>query len=93
MTRHLENYSNHEIHQLLPGLLRSAADPRTDAIGRTWIFDALRHLTGRNLADDVASWTAWYASAYGSSLAAHRPHNNLEELMDACPWLPDGASF
>ncbi|HZR28481.1 MAG TPA: hypothetical protein VFA71_06845 [Terriglobales bacterium] len=93
MTRHFDTHSHDEIHQLLPGLLRFAADPKIDAIGRTWIFDALRQLTGRNLADDVASWTAWYASAYGASLSAYRPHENLEDFIADCPWLPHDTSF
>ena len=93
MTRHFDTHSRDEIHQLLPSLLRSAADTRIDAVGRTWIFDALRQLTGRNLADDIASWTAWYASAYGANLSAHRPQENLEDFISECPWLPHEASF
>jgi len=93
MTRHFETYSHDEIQQLLPGLLRFAADPKIDAVGRTWIFDALRQLTGRNLTDDVASWVTWYAGAYGASISAHHPNGNLEDFIAACPWLPHEASF
>ncbi len=93
MTRHFETRKNAEIHDLLPSLLHFAADPRIDAVGRTWIFDALRQLTGSNLADDIASWTEWYASAYGTKISAQGPHQNFEEFIAACPWLPHGASF
>ena len=93
MTHHIETRKNEEIHTLLPDLLRCAADPRIDAIGRTSIFDALRRLTGSNLADDIASWMEWYSSAYGTKFTVQQSHHNLEEFIAACPWLPYGASF
>ena len=91
MTRNFNTCRHEQLYQLVPSLLRFAADPRIDAMGRTWIFDALRQLTGRELADDIASWAAWYASAYGSTLPGHGPHTNLEEFIAACPWLPHEA--
>ena len=93
MTRHIEAHNSDEIYELLPGLLRFAADPRIDDVGRTWIFDALRRLTGSNLADDIASWTEWYAKAYGTRVSARTLPQNLEEFITACPWLPHEASF
>lgn len=93
MKRHFSAHKDNEVRDLVPNLLRSAADPKTDAVGRTWLFDALRELTGRNLADDVASWTKWYASAYGAKLSTNRPDTNLEEFIAACPWLPHGVSY
>lgn len=93
MTHYIETRKNEEIHTLLPGLLRSAADPRIDAVGRAWIFDALRRLTGSNLADDIATWMEWYANAYGTRVSVSKSHHNLEEFIAACPWLPYGASF
>jgi len=92
MERHVETYGNDrntEVQRLIPSLLRSAADPRIDALGRSSIFDALRQLTGHDLTDDIASWTAWYASAYGTALPAQR--TNIEDLISACPWLPQEA--
>ena len=76
----------------MPGLLRSAADPAIDAVGRASIFDALRELTGRDLADDVNTWHSWYASAYGTRLSTNRPEANVEEFIAACAWLPHGLS-
>jgi hypothetical protein len=94
MDRHLESHGNDrgsELRYLIPSLLRSAADPTIDAIGRISIFDALRQLTGRDLTDDIASWAAWYASAYGTALSTQHTRTNIEELIAACPWLPPDA--
>ena len=92
MERHPDtrrNDRNSEVQRLIPSLLRSAADPSIDALGRSSIFDALRQLTGHDLTDDIAGWTAWYASAYGTALPAQR--TEIEDLISSCPWLPQEA--
>jgi hypothetical protein len=53
-------------------LMRFACDPHLDAMTRTWVFDALRDLTGQPLGDDPAAWRAWYASVSGNQLQPHR---------------------
>jgi hypothetical protein len=56
---------NQESRKRVPALVRLAADPRLDAITRTWVFDALRELTGEALPDDVDQWRAWYKRISG----------------------------
>src|SRR5438477_7667208 len=51
-------------HQRL--VVRSACDPWLDAMTRTWIFDALREISGENFGDDALLWRAWYAAVTGS---------------------------
>jgi hypothetical protein len=94
MERHLDSDGSDrgsQLRHLIPSLLCSAADPTIDAIGRISIFDALRQLTGHDLTDDIVGWAAWYASAYGTALPAHHTRTSIEDLIAACPWLPQEA--
>jgi len=46
----------------VPKLLDFAEDPSLDATTRTWVFQALRDITGQNLPHDAAIWRNWYNS-------------------------------
>lgn len=49
----------------VPKLLDYADDPALDAQTRTWVFQALRDITGQNLPHDAAAWRNWYSSNDG----------------------------
>lgn len=55
-----------ESSKRVPELVRLAADPRLDAMTRTWVFEALRDLTGQTLPDDIDQWRAWYKRVSGN---------------------------
>lgn len=57
---------NQELRKRIPELVRLAADPRLDSMTRTWVFEALRELTGQGLPDDVDQWRSWYKRTSGS---------------------------
>ncbi len=67
--------------RLLPELMKFASDPRLDAMTRSWIFDALRELTGESFGDDPTQWSAWYAARSGKN---HQPSH--QAVADAS-WL------
>lgn len=46
----------------VPKLLDFAEDQSLDATTRTWVFQALRDITGENLPHDPAAWRNWYNS-------------------------------
>jgi HEAT repeat protein len=46
----------------VPELVRFGEDPNLDVTTRKWVFQALREITGQNLADDPAAWVHWYAA-------------------------------
>ena len=46
----------------VPTLLDYAEDPKLDATTRTWVFQALRDITGQSLPHDAAAWRTWYNS-------------------------------
>jgi hypothetical protein len=46
----------------VPQLLDFADDPALDAQTRTWVFQALRDITGKTLPHDAAAWRSWYNS-------------------------------
>ena len=56
---------NQELRKRIPELVRLAADPRLDSMTRTWVFEALRELTGQGLPDDVDQWRSWYKRISG----------------------------
>jgi HEAT repeat protein len=49
----------------IPELLKFADDPALDAQTHTWVFHALRDITGQNLPNEAAAWRNWYSSAGG----------------------------
>jgi hypothetical protein len=49
----------------VPRLLDFAADQSLDATTRTWVFQALRDITGKTLPHDAAAWREWYGSGEG----------------------------
>lgn len=49
----------------VPKLLDFADDSAVDAQTRTWVFQALRDITGQNLPRDAAAWRNWYSSNDG----------------------------
>ena len=44
----------------VPQLLDFADDASLDPQTRTWVFQALRDITGKNLPHDAAAWRNWY---------------------------------
>jgi hypothetical protein len=48
--------------QAVPELLNLAEDPKLDAATRTFVFHALRDITGQRLPDDAAAWRKWYTT-------------------------------
>jgi hypothetical protein len=49
----------------VPKLLEFADDGSLDAQTRSWVFQALRDITGQALPQDAAAWRAWYRTAHG----------------------------
>ena len=47
--------------QAVPRLLEYAGDPSFDAQTRTWVFQALRDITGESLPPDATAWREWHA--------------------------------
>jgi len=45
----------------VPRLLDFAGDGALDDQTRSWVFQALRDITGENLPHDAAAWRAWYS--------------------------------
>ena len=48
---------------VIPQLLNYADDASLDAQTHTWVYQALRDITGQNLPDESAAWRSWYSSA------------------------------
>ena len=46
----------------IPELLNFADDPSLDPQTHTWVYQALRDITGQSLPNDPASWRNWYSS-------------------------------
>ena len=46
----------------VPKLLDFVEDPSLDPTTRSWVFQALRDITGQNLPHDPAAWRNWYNS-------------------------------
>jgi len=46
----------------VPGLIELGDDPSLDATTRNWVYQALREITGVNMANDPAQWRNWYAA-------------------------------
>ena len=47
----------------IPQLLDFAEDGSLDAQTHTWVYQALRDITGQSLANDPAAWRNWYSTA------------------------------
>ena len=54
----------------VPRLLDFAEDGGLDPETRTWVFQALRDITGQSLPHDPAAWRRWYRDAFRT---AERP--------------------
>jgi hypothetical protein len=46
----------------VPRLLEFADDSSLDAETQTWVYQALRDITGQSLPHNAAAWQSWYAS-------------------------------
>ncbi len=51
---------------VVPQLLNYAEDASLDAQTHTWVYQALRDITGQNLPNEPAAWRNWYSSAGGN---------------------------
>lgn len=47
----------------VPQLLNYTEDAALDAQTHTWVYHALRDISGQNLANDPAAWKAWYETS------------------------------
>ncbi len=56
-------FSAEQRRSAVPRLLTYADDGGLDAETRTWVFQALRDITGKSLPHDAARWRQWYAEA------------------------------
>jgi HEAT repeats len=56
-------FSAEQRRTAVPRLLDFAQDGGLDETTRTWVFQALRDITGQNLPHDATLWRQWYASA------------------------------
>jgi hypothetical protein len=43
-------------------LIRFAQDPDLDPTTKKWVYQALREITQKNLANDPAVWVNWFAA-------------------------------
>jgi hypothetical protein len=64
-------FSAEQRRTAVPRLLDFADDGALDAGTRTWVFQALRDITGQSLPHDAAQWRQWYASVKPTIPAAH----------------------
>jgi hypothetical protein len=55
-------FSAEQRRSALPRLLDFAQDGALDATTRTWVFQALRDITGQSLPQDATLWRKWYAA-------------------------------
>ncbi|MDH4065039.1 MAG: HEAT repeat domain-containing protein [Acidobacteriota bacterium] len=56
-------FSAEQRRTAVPRLLDYAVDGALDAETRTWVFQALRDITGQTLPHDATQWRAWYETA------------------------------
>jgi HEAT repeat protein len=52
-------------HSVIPHLLDYADDSSLDAQTHTWVYQALRDITGKNLPNDSSAWRNWYSATGG----------------------------
>ena len=57
-------FSAEQRRSALPRLLDFASDGGLDPETRSWVFQALRDITGQNLPRDPAAWRKWYEANY-----------------------------
>ena len=74
--------TNHK--QTLAELVRFACDPHLDAMTRSWVFDALRDLSGETFKDDAHEWRSWWTRRGGDSLD---PTREQAHTLIASAWL------
>jgi hypothetical protein len=55
-------FSAEQRRTAIPRLLDFAGDGALDAETRTWVFQALRDITGQSLPHDAARWRQWYVA-------------------------------
>ncbi|HEV3208491.1 MAG TPA: HEAT repeat domain-containing protein [Terriglobales bacterium] len=52
-------------HSVIPHLLDYADDSSLDSQTHTWVYQALRDITGKNLPNDSSAWRNWYSASGG----------------------------
>jgi hypothetical protein len=77
-------FSAEQRRTAVPRLLDFAQDGGLDAGTRTWVFQALRDITGQTLPHDATLWRQWYASVKTTIPATHQlelehPEPNVDE--------------
>jgi hypothetical protein len=55
--------SQEQRRSVIPQLLNYTEDASLDAQTHTWVYQALRDITGQNLPNEPAAWRNWYGSA------------------------------
>jgi hypothetical protein len=66
--------SERQRRRAVPRLLDLSEDPALDAQGRTWVYQALRDITGQTLPHDASEWRQWYASGGANWTPVTRDH-------------------
>lgn len=56
-------FTDKQRRTVVPRLLDFAEDPALDAETRSWVFQALRDITGQTLPHDATAWRNWYTRA------------------------------
>ena len=54
-------FSEAQRMRAVPDLLKMMDDATLDAATRSWVFQALRDITGASIASDPAAWRAWWS--------------------------------
>jgi HEAT repeat protein len=58
--------SQEQRRSVVPQLLNYADDTALDAQTHTWVYQALRDITGQSLPNDPARWRSWYSNSGGN---------------------------
>jgi HEAT repeat protein len=66
--------SERQRRRAVPRLLDLSEDPALDAQTRTWVYQALRDITGQTLPHDAGEWRQWYASGGANWTPVARDH-------------------
>lgn len=68
---------------ILPELICFASDPQLDFMTHSWIFDALREISGQDFGHDSLAWRNWYKTVTGESIA----HAQSSHALISEAWL------
>ena len=70
----------------VPRLLDFAEDATLDDQTRSWVFQALRDITGQSLPRQPAAWRDWYVDRFGD----RQPHDEVTCAASRSPIDQEG---